>query len=137
MEMHAILAQYGLPYRYPKHVEEAAEKISAEITEQDLAEREDFRDVFTCTVDPKDAKDFDDALSIRKLRSEGVKECRSVDDTLRPQNLKTSEPDSLSGGDSGRFPTYGTFYGYETTGQHSRPVFKAVLTHRHKISEKI
>ena len=55
VEMHAILAQYGLPYRYPKHVEEAAEKISAEITEQDLAEREDFRDVFTCTIDPKDA----------------------------------------------------------------------------------
>ena len=112
VEMQSILAQYGLPYRYPKHVEEAAEKISAEITEQDLAEREDFRDVFTCTIDPKDAKDFDDALSIRKLRSEGVKECRSVDDTLRPQNLKTSEPDSSnlsteevpfpSGGDRGR-----------------------------------
>ena len=67
VEMHAILAQYGLPYRYPKHVEEAAEKINAEITEQDLAEREDFRDVFTCTIDPKDAKDFDDALSVRAL----------------------------------------------------------------------
>ena len=74
VEMHAILAQYGLPYRYPKHVEEAAEKISAEITEQDLAEREDFRDVFTCTIDPKDAKDFDDALSIKFL---GVQEFRS------------------------------------------------------------
>ena len=81
VEMHAILAQYGLPYRYPKHVEEAAEKISAEITEQDLAEREDFRDVFTCTIDPKDAKDFDDALSIRKLSSEVVNECRSSDNT--------------------------------------------------------
>lgn len=69
-EMHAILAQYGLPYRYPQHVEEAAEKINAEITEQDLAEREDFRDVFTCTIDPKDAKDFDDALSIRSLSDE-------------------------------------------------------------------
>ena len=65
VEMHAILAQYGLPYKYPKRVEEAAEKISAEITPQDLAEREDFRDVTTFTIDPYDAKDYDDALSIR------------------------------------------------------------------------
>lgn len=67
VEMHTILAQYGLPYKYPKAVEEAAEKISGEITSQDLAEREDFREVFTCTIDPKDAKDFDDALSIREI----------------------------------------------------------------------
>ncbi|MBR4389587.1 MAG: ribonuclease R [Prevotella sp.] len=67
VEMHAILAQYGLPYRYPKVVEEAAEKISAEITPADYAEREDFRDVCTFTIDPKDAKDYDDALSIRKV----------------------------------------------------------------------
>lgn len=66
-EMHAILAQYGLPYKYPKKVEEAAEKISEVITEQDYAEREDFRNVNTFTIDPKDAKDFDDALSIRRL----------------------------------------------------------------------
>ncbi len=65
-EMHAILAQYNLPYKYPKHVEEAAEKIDATITPEEIARREDFRDVFTCTIDPKDAKDFDDALSIRK-----------------------------------------------------------------------
>ena len=64
-EMHAILAQYNLPYKYPKNVEEAAEKIDAAITPQEIARREDFRDVFTCTIDPKDAKDFDDALSIR------------------------------------------------------------------------
>lgn len=64
-EMHAILAQYGLPYEYPKSVEDAANRISAEITEQDYAEREDFRNVFTCTIDPHDAKDFDDALSLR------------------------------------------------------------------------
>ena len=67
VEMNSILAQYGLPYRYPKRVEEAAEKINAEITEKDIAEREDFRDVWTCTIDPKDAKDFDDALSLRQL----------------------------------------------------------------------
>ena len=66
VEMHAILAQYGLPYTYPKHVEEAAEKIDPGITPQEIARREDFREVFTCTIDPKDAKDFDDALSIRK-----------------------------------------------------------------------
>ena len=65
-EMHAILAQYGLPYKYPKEVEEAAKKISGVVTEKDLAEREDFRDVWTCTIDPHDAKDYDDALSIRK-----------------------------------------------------------------------
>ena len=65
VEMHAILAQYGLPYKYPKAVEDAAEKIYAGITEQEIKRREDFRDVFTCTIDPKDAKDFDDALSIR------------------------------------------------------------------------
>ena len=69
VEMNTILAQYGLPYKYPKRVEDAAEKISAEITAQDYAEREDFRDVWTCTIDPRDAKDFDDALSIRKLES--------------------------------------------------------------------
>ncbi len=66
VEMHAILAQYGLPYKYPKAVEDAANKISADITEDDIAGREDFRNVFTCTIDPHDAKDFDDALSVRR-----------------------------------------------------------------------
>ena len=66
-EMHAILAQYNLPYKYPKNVEEAAEKIDPGITPEEIARREDMRDVFTCTIDPKDAKDFDDALSIQKL----------------------------------------------------------------------
>ena len=68
VEMHAILAQYGLPYKYPKAVEDAAEKIDATITEQEIKRREDFREVWTCTIDPKDAKDFDDALSIRPLQ---------------------------------------------------------------------
>ena len=57
-EMHAILAEFGLPYRYPKSVEDAAAKIDAGITDEVVA---------TFTIDPKDAKDFDDALSIRKL----------------------------------------------------------------------
>ena len=69
-EMHAILAQYGLPYKYPKHVEEAANKIDATITAEEIARREDFRDVTTFTIDPKDAKDFDDALSIKFLGGE-------------------------------------------------------------------
>ena len=67
VEMNTILAQYGLPYKYPKEVEEAAERISGEITAKDLEEREDFRDIFTCTIDPKDSKDFDDALSLNVL----------------------------------------------------------------------
>ncbi len=69
VEMHAILAQYGLPYQYPKHVEEAAEKIEPGITAEEIARRVDMRDVWTCTIDPKDAKDFDDALSIREIVS--------------------------------------------------------------------
>ena len=73
VEMHAILAQYGLPYTYPKHVEEAAEKIDPGITEQEIKRREDFRDVWTCTIDPKDAKDFDDALSIKPVGEKGKK----------------------------------------------------------------
>ena len=67
VEMHAILAQYGLPYKYPQRVEEAANKIDATITPEEIARREDFRDVLTFTIDPADAKDFDDALSIRCL----------------------------------------------------------------------
>ena len=67
-EMHAILAEFGLPYVYPRNVETAAEKIPAEINEADYAEREDFRNVTTFTIDPKDAKDFDDALSIRLIK---------------------------------------------------------------------
>ena len=67
-EMHAILAEFGLPYVYPKAVEAAADKISDIITPEDYAEREDFREITTFTIDPKDAKDFDDALSIRPLK---------------------------------------------------------------------
>ena len=66
-EMHAILAEYGLPYRYPAAVEKAADKISAGITPEEIAARRDMREVTTFTIDPTDAKDFDDALSIRAL----------------------------------------------------------------------
>lgn len=67
-EMHAILAEFGLPYVYPLAVEKAADSIPAEISKEEIALREDFRKVTTFTIDPKDAKDFDDALSIRKLK---------------------------------------------------------------------
>ncbi|MFY9597686.1 MAG: ribonuclease R, partial [Dysgonamonadaceae bacterium] len=66
-EMHAILAQYHLPYKYPREVEMYAESLSDKIPEEEYAKREDFRDVPTITIDPADAKDFDDALSLRKL----------------------------------------------------------------------
>jgi len=83
-EMHAILAQYGLPYKYPKNVEEAANRIDPGITEQEIARREDFRDVTTFTIDPKDAKDFDDALSIREYEG-----------NLAPSNHRTSASSKL------------------------------------------
>jgi len=66
-EMHAILAEFGLPYRYPEAVEKAADKIGAGITDQVVEQRIDMRATTTFTIDPKDAKDFDDALSIKKL----------------------------------------------------------------------
>lgn len=65
-EMHAILAEYGLPYAYPKSVEDEAEKIAPGITAEEIRQREDLREVTTFTIDPRDAKDFDDAISIRK-----------------------------------------------------------------------
>ena len=68
-EMHAILAEFGLPYKYPQAVERAAEKIADQIAEEEIAKREDFRPITTFTIDPKDAKDFDDALSARLLEN--------------------------------------------------------------------
>ena len=68
-EMHAILAEYGLPYVYPKQVEQAADRIPTEMPQEEIARREDFRGITTFTIDPRDAKDFDDALSIRRLDS--------------------------------------------------------------------
>ena len=66
-EMHAILAEYGLPYRFEKEVENAADAIPEAITAADIKSRRDLRDTLTFTIDPADAKDFDDALSYRKL----------------------------------------------------------------------
>ena len=67
-EMHAILAEYGLPYSYPAEVEKAADAIDPGITPEEIAKREDFRDTLTFTIDPRDAKDFDDAISIKKIK---------------------------------------------------------------------
>ena len=72
-EMHAILAEYNLPYSYPERVEAAAERISDGVTQEEISRREDFRNVTTFTIDPRDAKDFDDALSIREIPDETVK----------------------------------------------------------------
>src|SRR5690606_22675252 len=66
-EMHAILAEYGLQYEFPVEVEVFAQKIDTSITEEEIANRRDMRDTLTFTIDPRDAKDFDDALSFKKL----------------------------------------------------------------------
>lgn len=68
-EMNAIMAEYGLPYRYPAAVEKAADRIDAGITPEVVSAREDLRGTTTFTIDPRDAKDFDDALSIKKLKN--------------------------------------------------------------------
>ncbi|MDD3078625.1 MAG: ribonuclease R [Paludibacter sp.] len=68
-EMHAILAEFGLPYKYPENVEATAAKIDAGITPEEISKRVDMRKVPTFTIDPRDAKDFDDALSLRKLEN--------------------------------------------------------------------
>lgn len=70
-EMHAILAEFDLPYHFDKEVTAAAERIAGEITAEEVAKRRDMRDVVTFTIDPADAKDFDDALSLRRIK-EGV-----------------------------------------------------------------
>ena len=67
-EMHSILAEYELPYRFEPEIEEAAQAIDARVTTKEIAQRRDFRGVTTFTVDPADAKDFDDALSVRKIK---------------------------------------------------------------------
>ena len=93
-EMHAILAEYDLPYRFEPEIDEAAQAISAEITESDYAERRDFRDIITFTIDPADAKDFDDALSIRKVE-DGIWEVgvhiADVTHYIRPETVLDCE----------------------------------------------
>lgn len=68
-EIHSILAQYGLPYDFPPEVEDFANKIDTSIKESEIKKRRDMRDALTFTIDPKDAKDFDDALSFEKMEN--------------------------------------------------------------------
>ena len=93
-EMHAILAEFNLPYRFDETVEAAAAAIPGAITDRDYAERRDFREVTTFTIDPADAKDFDDALSVRRLR-EGVWEVgvhiADVTHYVKPQSIIDNE----------------------------------------------
>ena len=72
-EIHAILAKYGLPYEFPKEIEAIAGRIDTRITQEECAKRRDFRDILTFTIDPKDAKDFDDALSFERLPNNVVR----------------------------------------------------------------
>lgn len=93
-EIHAILAEFGLPYRYPKNVDDAAKRITAGITAEEIARREDMRDVTTFTIDPKDAKDFDDALSFRRLANGNVEVGVHIADVthyVRPDSILDKE----------------------------------------------
>lgn len=89
-EMHAILAEYDLPYRFEQEIEDAAAAIDSAITERDYAERRDFRGVTTFTIDPADAKDFDDALSVRRVK-DGIWEVgvhiADVTHYIRPESV--------------------------------------------------
>ncbi len=96
-EMHAILAEYGLPYHFEQKVEDAAQAIPSTITKADYAARRDFRKITTFTIDPADAKDFDDALSIRKIE-DGVWEVgvhiADVTHYVRPGSVVDTEAEA-------------------------------------------
>lgn len=93
-EMHAILAEFGLPYKFADGVEEAASKIPIEIEEKEIKARRDFRDILTITIDPVDAKDFDDAVSYRKLENGNVEigvHIADVSHYVRPADIIDKE----------------------------------------------
>ena len=93
-EIHAILAQYGLPYDFPEDVIKASQKIDSKITTEDYKKRRDFRSIFTLTIDPKDAKDFDDALSFEVLENDLVRvgvHIADVSHYVRPNSLIDEE----------------------------------------------
>lgn len=100
-EMHAILAEYGLPYRFSDEVENAAAAIPVKIEEEQIRERRDFRDICTFTIDPADAKDFDDALSFRKLENGNIEAGVHIADVtyyVRPND--TVDKEALTRGTS-------------------------------------
>lgn len=69
VEMHAIMVEFGLPYEFPPEISAAAEKVPTEVSKEEIKRRKDFRKTLTFTIDPHDAKDFDDALSLQKLKN--------------------------------------------------------------------
>lgn len=96
-EMHAILAEFGLPYHYPENVEKAAARIADVIPQEEIDQREDFRNVLTFTIDPHDAKDFDDALSARLLENghwEVGVHIADVTHYVKPESLIDREAES-------------------------------------------
>lgn len=94
VEMHAILAEFGLPYHYPKKVIKEAEKINDKISDDEIKKRRDFRQILTFTIDPADAKDFDDALSYKPLQNGNIEVGVHIADVthyVRPNTLLESE----------------------------------------------
>jgi ribonuclease R len=94
-EMHAIMAEYGLPEHFPDDIEAAAKNIPTEITEAEVARRRDFRDVLTFTIDPHDAKDFDDAISFKKLDNGNIEVGVHIADVTH--YVKPNSPIDLEG----------------------------------------
>lgn len=93
-EIHSILAEYGLPYRFEPEIEQFANSIDTRILPEEIAKRRDFREVLTFTIDPKDAKDFDDALSFQRLENGWVEVGIHIADVsyyLEPDTLLDEE----------------------------------------------
>jgi len=93
-EMHSILYDYGLPYKFPDRVEQDAATLPIEITAKEIAKRRDMRKILTFTIDPKDAKDFDDALSFQKLANGNYEigiHIADVSHYVRPNTLLEEE----------------------------------------------
>ena len=88
-EIHSIIAEFGLPLEFPEHVEEEAEAIPDKITSKEIGKRKDFRDITTFTIDPFDAKDFDDALSIKPLSNGNTEIGIHIADVTHYVALKT------------------------------------------------
>jgi ribonuclease R len=94
VEMHAILAEFGLPLDFPEEVEEAAEKLDKTISEKEIAKRRDFRGITTFTIDPDTAKDFDDALSVEYLENGNIRvgvHIADVSHYVRPNDIIDQE----------------------------------------------
>lgn len=94
VEIHSIMAEFGLPFEYPEEVEHEAAEISEQISDKEISVRKDFRDITTFTIDPADAKDFDDAISYRKLENGNMEigvHIADVTHYVRPKTLLEKE----------------------------------------------